>query len=185
MAWSLALMFRCTSLNTYAMFTWLPKILTGAGHDAAFGGTMVSLFAAVGLLSALFGPQLAARLSNPAPIVVGSVVAFAIRFSGLLWAPDTATVLWVIAAGLGPTTFPLALTLINLRTRTAAGSSALSGFSQGVGYLIACAGPLLFGLLRRHRRQGVPFAFLAVTVRVILVAGLRVSRPDMLEDTWG
>lgn len=185
-AWSLALMFGCTSLNTYAMFTWLPKILTGAGHDAAFGGTMVSLFAAVGLLSALFAPQLAARLSNPAPIVVGSVVAFAIGFAGLLWAPDTATVLWVIAAGLGPTTFPLALTLINLRTRTAAGSSALSGFSQGVGYLIACAGPLLFGLLHDATGGwGVPFAFLAVTVGVILVAGLRVSRPDMLEDTWG
>lgn len=184
-AWSLALMFGCTSLNTYAMFTWLPKILTEAGHDAAFGGTMVSLFAGVGLASALLAPQLAGRLSSPAPIVVGSVAAFAIGFAGLLWAPGTGTILWVIAAGLGPTTFPLALTLINLRTRTAAGSSALSGFSQGVGYLLACSGPLVFGLLHDATGGwGAPFAFLAVTVVVILVAGLRVSRPDMLEDTW-
>lgn len=91
----------------------------------------------------------------------------------------------MIAAGLGPTTFPLALTLINLRTRTAAGSSALSGFSQGVGYLLACAGPLLFGVLHDATGGwGAPFAFLAVTVVVILFAGLRVSRPDLLEDTW-
>ena len=42
-----------------------------------------------------------------------------------------------------------------------------------------------FGLLHdRTNGWGVPFAFLAVTVAVILVAGLRVSRPDMLEDTW-
>jgi CP family cyanate transporter-like MFS transporter len=184
-AWSLALMFGCTSLNTYAMFTWLPKILTAAGHDAAFGGTMVSLFAAMGLASALLAPRLATRAAGPAPIVIGSVAAFAVGYAGLLWAPNSATLLWVIAIGLGPTTFPLALTLINLRTRTAAGSSALSGFSQGVGYLLACSGPLLFGLLHDATGGwGLPFAFLAATVVVVLVAGLRVSRPDLLEDTW-
>ena len=37
--------------------------------------------------------------------------------------------LWAIIAGLGPATFPLGLTLINLRTRTPAGSAALSGFT--------------------------------------------------------
>ncbi|GAB3582543.1 MFS transporter [Calidifontibacter terrae] len=184
-AWALALMFGATSLNTYAMFTWLPKILTEAGHNAAYGGTMLSLFAGMGLVSSLFAPQLAARLSSPAPIVIGSVVAFTVGYSGLFWAPGSATLLWVIAAGLGPTTFPLALTLINLRTRTAAGSSALSGFVQGLGYLLACAGPVVFGVLHdRTGGWGVPFGFLAVTVVVVLVAGLRVSRPQMLEDTW-
>src|SRR3546814_4480926 len=59
-----------------------------------------------------------------------------------------APLLWVPLVGLGPSTFPLGLTLINLRTRTPAGSAPLSGFMQGVGYAVACLGPLLFGELR-------------------------------------
>ena len=47
----------------------------------------------------------------------------------------------------------MALTLINLRTRTAAGSAALSGFTQGVGYAVACLGPLLFGMLHDADRR--------------------------------
>ncbi|QTH37560.1 MFS transporter [Yimella sp. cx-51] len=183
-AWSLALMFAMTSLNTYALFTWLPKILTSAGRDAAYGGVMVSLFAGMGLVSAMIAPQLAARLPNPAVVVIGSVAMFVIGYAGLLWAPQTATPIWVIACGLGPTTFPLALTLINLRTRTAAGSAALSGFSQGVGYTLACLGPVVFGLL--HDAFGgwtASFGFLATTLVVMLFAGLQASRPRMLEDT--
>lgn len=40
----------------------------------------------------------------------------------------------------------MSLTLINLRTRSHIGSSTLSGFTQGVGYAVACLGPLLFGV---------------------------------------
>ncbi len=48
--------------------------------------------------------------------------------------------LWFVLLGLGPSTFPLSLTLINLRTRSAAGSAALSGFMQGLGYTLIAWG---------------------------------------------
>ena len=47
-----------------------------------------------------------------------------------LWFPTAAPWLLVALLGAGPLTFPLLLTLINLRTRTSAGSAALSGFAQ-------------------------------------------------------
>lgn len=184
-ALGLAMLFSMTSLNTYAMFTWLPQVLTEAGHTAAFGGAMVGLFSGVGLGSALLAPTLAARMRNPFPVVVGSVIAFAAGYLGLLLATDAAPVLWVVLVGAGPTTFPLALTLINLRTRTHGGSAALSGFAQGVGYAVASTGPLLFGLLHDATGGwGAPFAFLGITLVVLLIGGAIACRPRFLEDSW-
>jgi MFS transporter, CP family, cyanate transporter len=183
--WGLAIMFGATSLTTYAMFTWIPKILTDAGASDAFGGAMVALFAAVGLAAALTVPTLATRMLNPFPIVVVCAVAYAIGFAGLYWAPMHAPALWVFFIGLGPSTFPLALTLINLRTRTPAGSQALSGFSQGLGYTIACLGPVLFGMLHNATHGwGAPFAMLGLVVCVQVSAGWVACRPRMLEDSW-
>ncbi|WP_253811250.1 CynX/NimT family MFS transporter [Nocardia amikacinitolerans] len=184
-AWGMAGMFGMTSLTTYAIFAWLPKILSEAGASAAFGGTMVGLFALVGLVAALSAPTIIARFRNPFPVVVGCAALFFTAFAGLLIAPMSAPVLWVLILGLGPSTFPMALTLINLRTKTPRGSAALSGFTQGVGYAVACAGPLLFGML--HTATGgwlAPFAMLSVAVLVLLAGAWQACKPRMLEDTW-
>lgn len=183
--WGMAAMFGMTSLNTYALFTWLPKILTDAGGSAELGGNMVGLFSALGLLGALTMPALATRVANPYPIVLACAVFYAAGFLGLLLAPMQHPVLWVALVGLGPITFPLSLTLINLRTRTPAGSAALSGFSQGVGYTVAALGPLLFGVLRDATGGwGWPFAMLSGAVVVLLIGGYVACKPRMLEDSW-
>ncbi len=184
-AWGMALMFGMTSLITYSMFTWLPKLMTEAGATPAFGGTMVALFSTLGLVGALGMPALAVRIANPFPLVLACAVCHLTAFAGLLLAPMSAPVLWVVLLGLGPSTFALTLTMINLRTRTPAGSAALSGFMQGVGYAISCLGPLLFGVL--HDSSGGwlwPFAMLVIAVGVLLVGGWLACQPRWLEDTW-
>ncbi len=185
LGWSLALMFGMTSLLSYSMFTWLPRLLVDAGATPAFGGTMVALFSGLGLVSALTMPAIAVRMRNPFPIVLACIACLLCAFAGLLWAPMKAPWLWVALLGLGPSTFPLALTLINLRTRTPAGSAALSGFMQGVGYSFSCLGPLLVGLL--HSWSGHwhgPFAFLTLCSLMLLVASWRACKPQYLEDQW-
>ena len=185
LAWGMALMFGMTSLVTYSMFTWLPRLLVEAGATPTFGGAMVALFSTLGLVSALGMPALAVRVRNPYPLVVASATCHLLAFCGLLWAPMSAPLLWVALLGMGPSTFPLALTLINLRTRTPAGSAALSGFMQGVGYALSCIGPLLLGVLHEATHGWTwPFAMLAVAVSVLLVGGWLACRPRMLEDTW-
>lgn len=185
LGWSMTLMFGMTSLVSYAMFTWLPRLMTEAGADAAFGGVIVAVFSAMGLMAALVVPPLAARLRNPFVLVLASWLLCQTAFAGLWLAPMKAPVLWAILMGLGPSTFPLALTLINLRTHTPAGSAALSGFMQGVGYTLACAGPLLFGILRQSSDGwGAPFALLSAAATTILIAGWYACRPQLLEDTW-
>ncbi|WP_433759329.1 CynX/NimT family MFS transporter [Nocardia sp. CA-135398] len=184
-AWGMAGMFGMTSLTTYAMFTWLPKILSEAGASAAFGGTMVGVFALVGLVSAFTAPTVVARFRNPFPFVVGCAVFFFTAFAGLLIAPMSAPLPWVVLLGLGPSTFPMALTLINMRTRTPQGSAALSGFTQGVGYAVACVGPVLFGILHSATAGwAAPFTMLVLAVLVLLIGAWQACKPRMLEDTW-
>ncbi|MCA0156705.1 MFS transporter [Tsukamurella sp. M9C] len=185
LAWGAAAMFGMTSLNTYAMFTWIPTILSDSGGSAALGGNMVALFSGVGFLATLIVPGLCTRMVNPFPLVIVFLGCFVVGFLGLLFAPMTLTWVWVIALGLGPTTFPMALTLVNLRTRTGAGSAALSGFMQGVGYLAACAGPLGFGLLHEATHGWTaPFMMLFACLVVLGLGAYQACKPRMLEDTW-
>ncbi|WP_205786719.1 CynX/NimT family MFS transporter [Specibacter cremeus] len=185
-AWGLTLMFGCTSLNTYSMFAWLPAILTESGLDRAQAGSMLALFAALGLPLSLLVPLLAARMRNPFPAVLVMLALFVAGYLGLLLVPATATWLWVSLAGLGPGTFPLSLLLINHRTRTQAGAGALSGFGQGMGYALACTGPLMFGLLRQWTGSwAAPFGFLFGTLLILGAGAWVICRPRMLEDDFG
>lgn len=183
-AWGLTVMFGTTSLITYAMFTWIPQIITSAGGSEMLGGTMVAVFSLSGFAASFVTPALCAKFANPFPVVIACAVCHVIGFAGLLWMPLTATAVWAFIAGLGPSTFPMAMTLINLRCRTGAGSAALSGIVQGFGYLIACAGPFAFGVL--HELTGhwtLSFGFLLLAVVVLLVGGYEASKPRFLEDT--
>lgn len=182
LSWGLAGMFGLTSLITYSLFTWLPRIFSDAGADDAFGGNMLAVFSAVGLAGTLAAPSVCARMYNPFPIVVGCVIAYSVGFAGLYFAPMTASVLWVVLLGLGPSTFPMSLTLINLRTRTQAGASRLSGFSQGVGYTAACLGPLLAGALRDATGGwGWAFIFLVLAAFVMAFGAFFACKPRYLE----
>ncbi|WP_138413128.1 CynX/NimT family MFS transporter [Sinomonas gamaensis] len=185
-AWALALLFGCTSLNTYTLFAWLPPLVAGAGLTPGEAGLQLAIFSGVGLPMSLIVPVLASRLRNPFPIVVFGVSCFVAGYLGLLLAPATATWLWSTLAGLGPATFPLSLVLVNLRTHSHQASGAVSGFAQGLGYLLACAGPLFAGIL--HDATGAwtaSFAFLGVTLVILAVAGWVVCRPRFIEDHPG
>ncbi|WP_343317922.1 MFS transporter [Arthrobacter sp. TMP15] len=184
-AWGLTFMFGCTSLNTYAMFAWLPEILSQAGLDRAHAGSMLALFGALGLPLSLCIPIIAAKMRNPFPAVVVMLGCFVIGYLGLLLSPATGTWIWVVFTGLGPGTFPLALLLINHRTRTHEGAGALSGFGQGMGYTLACTGPLFFGLLRQWTGSWTgPFVFLFATLFLLGTGAWIICRPRMLEDDF-
>ncbi|WP_241990695.1 MFS transporter [Cryobacterium gelidum] len=183
-AWALAGVFAVSSLNAYAMFAWLPQLLVDtAGVSPAQAGTLLAVYAGMGIPCALIIPALTARMTNVGPLVYIGVFAFVAGDLGLLFAPETLTWLWVSLAGLGPLFFPLALVLINLRTRTHAGAVALSSFVQSIGYTLGALGPLVFGLL--HELSGGwtwPLIFLLATALAIIIAGAVIGRPHMLED---
>lgn len=182
--WSMVLMFGMTALNTYAVLTWLPTIMTDAGADPATSGSLLALFSVFGLFAAFIVPPLTLKMSNPFPLVLLCVLFLATGYAGLMIAPLTGAVAWVVLLGLGVSTFPLCLTLVNARTRTPAGSSTLSGAMQGLGYGLACIGPLCIGLLYSATRSWTgSYLLLFATLVVMLASGFVACKPRLLEDT--
>ena len=185
LGWAMCAMFGMTSLATYSMFTWLPRWFVDAGATAQAAGNLLGVYSAVLLPLAVLVPLVATRMRRPFLIVVVALACYAIGFCGMSWKPLAYPALWVASLGVAGMTFPLGLVLINLRTRTPAGSAMLSSFVQGVGYTSACLGPLLFGLL--HEASGRwtwPVAFLGLCIVVLAWGGWQACRPRYLEDEW-
>jgi CP family cyanate transporter-like MFS transporter len=182
----LALLFAMTGLNTYAMLTWLPERLTDAGLSAAAAGGQLALFAGIGAVPSLVMPLLAVRVRRVDLLVAACVGCFVAGYTGLLLAPGTATAVWVLLTGLGPSTFPLCLTLVGLRSATPATAGALSGFAQGFGYAAAAAGPVVVGILH-DTTDGwtAPFGFLGVTLALMLLGGIWVAPPGTVDEELG
>ncbi|MFD0471508.1 hypothetical protein ACFQ0B_26770 [Nonomuraea thailandensis] len=86
-----------------------------------------------------------------------------------------------VAVGMG--SFPLALMMLALRTRTPETTAALSAFGQSAGYLISGAGPLLVGVLREATGGwAVPYTLIFVVLAAQLLTGLYAGRNRYLED---
>ena len=101
------------------------------------------LLAVTGLVSvpgALVAPLLVARLRNVCWLIAAGLASFLLGHLGLLIAPTTVTLLWVLLIGSGSILFPVSLVLINVRTRTRGGTVALSGFALGVAYGLGAPG---------------------------------------------
>jgi CP family cyanate transporter-like MFS transporter len=183
-AWAIMIIFSVSSFTVYAGFAWLPSLLVETAHvTPGAAGSLLALFAIAGFPCSLLIPTIAARMKNVGILIYIAVGFLLVGYGGLLVIPSVATPLWVVVAGLGPLVFPLSLYLINERTRTHAGSVALSGFVQGVGYLLSAASPLLFGLL--HQVSGswtLSIVMLLVVSLAAIPAAVILRRHRYLED---
>jgi CP family cyanate transporter-like MFS transporter len=185
LGWASALLFGMTAMNVYALAAWLPRLLSEtADLDPAESGAYLSLYLLLSIPPALLVPTLAVRYRNGVgAIVAAGTASYLLGYGGLFLLPAHFTWLWVTLAGLGPLLFPLSIVLINLRTRTAHGVIALTGFTFGVGYLLGALGPVVVGLLRESTGGWAgPLVMLLATVAVTVISGLVLARPRMLED---
>lgn len=180
-AWSLMTMTGLTSFNNFILFTWLPTLLTRSGFDAAFAGAMLALVTAIPLVLGFVLPVLAQKMRTASPIVSAFCLSLAVGYIGLWLFPAAAPVLWTVLLGIGISTFPLALTLITLRSRSAEASAALSGFVQGGGYLMAATGPLLFAfLLQSFDMMWPAFALVLLSTAVKFAVSFSACRPGSI-----
>ncbi|WP_225448308.1 MFS transporter [Streptacidiphilus sp. P02-A3a] len=182
-AWALTFFFGLQATAAYAIMGWLPQIFQDAGISAAESGVLLAVTMVVSAPLAFVIPTYAARRPNQSPIVVALAVCGLIAYAGLAFAPAAAPWVWAVLAGLSGCAFPLALTMIGLRSRSPEGVARLSAFCQGLGYLVSVPGPVLIGVLyqREHGWYG-PLALLAVLLVAQLVAGCRAARPGQIED---
>lgn len=183
-AWGLAIYLAGNSAQTYVYFTWLPPYLVAQGIGEASAGSMLALFAILGLPVSLLVPLWVPRLKHPI-IAVGVFTACWIGgHLGVYLSPTQNTALWVALAGLGQGTFAIALLMMNLRSRTTYGSGVLSGFAQGLGYAGAAVVPMLFGVVQQATGSwGAAFAMLAGCIVVMVIGAIMINPPRAIEDT--
>jgi len=181
---SITVAFSTSTICTYAAFAWLPEILGDiAGSTPTEAGVLLAVTGLVSVPGSLVAPLLVARLRNVGWLLVAGVASFVLGYLGLLIAPATFTLLWVLLIGLGSILFPVCLVLINVRTRTHGGTVALSGFAQGIAYGLGALGPLVVGLL--HDASGgwtLPLVFLLVVALVAIVPAVTLAKPAFVED---
>ncbi|HEY9521955.1 MAG TPA: MFS transporter [Thermopolyspora sp.] len=184
LAWAIAAYFGTQSMVAYVGFGWLSQILIDKGIPAAQAGLLLALFTALGIPISIVVPPIATRFADQRPVMMVFAVLYVVGFLGLWLASDTGTAwIWVSLTGLAMGTFPLALTLLPLRTRTPEATAALSAFAQSAGYLIAGAGPLVVGVL--YQLTGgwtAPFMLLFAVIAAQVVAGWTAGREGYIED---
>lgn len=182
LARSLTLFFGCQSLNAYVVLGWLPSILIDAGRDARTASLSLALVSAMSVPMSIVLPAVAGRRLEQRGLVALTTACYAGGYLGLLWAPGPLGWLSAALLGAGNGAFPLAVTLIGLRSRRPEVTAQLSALVQSGGYLLAVVGPLLVGVL--HQGSGgwrVPLLVLLGTLLAQLVSGLRAARRGTVE----
>lgn len=181
---SITALFSTSTILTYAAFAWLPEILGDiAGSTPTEAGALLALTGLVSVPGALIAPLLVARLRNVSWLIAAGTASFVLGYLGLLLEPRALTLLWVLLIGLGSILFPVSLVLINVRTRTPAGTVTLSGFAQGIAYGLGALGPLLVGVL--HDLTGdwaLPLIFLLAVALVAIIPAITLAKPTSVED---
>lgn len=181
--WAMTAFFGLQSLNAYAVFGWFASLWRDADFGPATASALVGIVAAMSIPLSLWLPQAVARPGDQRWVLVVVMSCYPVAYVGLLVSPHRLAVLWAVVLGAALATFPIVLTLIGLRTRTAGATAALSGWTQSTGYLMAAIGPFGIGVL--HDGTGgwtAPLLVLTALSVPLFLVGLYVGRPAYIED---
>jgi CP family cyanate transporter-like MFS transporter len=182
-AWALTIFFGMQALGAYCVMGWLPEIYRSAGVDAATAGLLLAGCTLLMAPISLVLPAVAARRPDQRLWATLLTLVTGIGYGGLIVAPATGAWLWAVLIGIGSAAFPLALTMIGLRSDSERTTATLSAMAQGFGYMLAIPGPLAVGFL--HDLTGGwdwPLLLLEGVLGLQLLAGLVAGAPHRVGE---
>jgi CP family cyanate transporter-like MFS transporter len=148
-AWRITLFAAMSSAMFYTTLTWIPPTYAEAGWSSGDTGGLLLVLSVAQMAASLGVTWFARHAGDRRGQLVGSVVLGAIGCVGLAFAPMAAPWVWMICVGVSTgAMFPLSLMLpVDYEDRPDA-LRRLSAMSLTGGYVLAAAGPVLFGWLR-------------------------------------
>jgi CP family cyanate transporter-like MFS transporter len=183
LTWSLTLFFGVQSWSYYSMLAWQPSIFESHGISATKAGFLLGFSSVLAIPGALFAPRLATRMRSQGAMVFWLTMIVIVGYVGLDLSATSHPALWVALIGLGQgACFPLALTMIVLRSGSPRMTPAVSTHVQSIGYLLAAAGPITVGAL--HDASGswtLPLVVLTVLLVPQALTGLAAGRSRVIE----
>lgn len=155
-AWQVTLYFGLQSAIFYTMLTWFPAVQTSHGIGEATAGWWLAAYQAVGMVASLMVGQIMQRRADHRVVACALGVTMGIGILGMALVPGLMP-LWALVAGFASGSSLMAsLTLISMRAPSPESAGQLSGMAQGVGYLLAAAGPVAAGAVFQEVGSWVP-----------------------------
>lgn len=147
LAWHVTMFMGLQCTVFFVILSWLPTILQSKGMNSTTSGWMLGFYLMLTLGAALILPFCLARCKDQRMLAIIASIASAVPMAGLIFWPNL-TIIWLFFAGIGGGAVGiLAFSFISLRSKDYMQATSLSGMTQGIGYLIGAAGPILFGTL--------------------------------------
>lgn len=146
--WMLTGCFGLSSAQAYAILGWYPVILLDSDYSATEAAALLALLTAVGIPTMVSMPLLL-RLCGTNGLLALFALAIVAGWLGLLISPMSMGWAWSALIGFGAGSFAWSLSAIGTHCRQPATAATLSGFVQGVGYVIALVDPFGISLLNQ------------------------------------
>jgi len=185
LTWQVTLFMGLQSMLYYAALSWFPTMFRDRGVSAAQAGDLLALMNLGNAVTALMIPMLAQRAADQRLLAVWSNLATGAGLVGAVFGPAQFAVVSILVLGLGQgATLGLGIFYTMARAPDPVTAASLSAFAQGVGYLLASAGPLVVGYL--HEASGgwsIPGLVLLVVVALQLVYGWLAGRARTIPTT--
>ncbi|MFP3123618.1 MFS transporter [Ectobacillus funiculus] len=185
LAWNVTMFMGLQSVVFYSVVTWLPAILHQQGVSQSAAGWLLSLAQLASLPPTFIVPIMASRSSNQRGLVGFIVAVLLLGYIGLLSGATAFVPLYVILLGIGTGSgFGLATMFFTLRTRNAHEAAELSGMAQSVGYLLAAAGPILFGFVHDLTHNWtIPLLILVAAAILLFIFGMGAASSNYVTST--
>jgi len=170
LAWVVSAFMGLQSLAFFVYMGWMPSYQAELGLSATVIGWFTATFYVLSISSSLLTGRLLERArSQRGPAIFSGVMIFG-TYLGIALAPQW-FLLWSITGGAAcGSLMVIALSLITYRTRDFATAARLSAMSQGIGYGIAAAGPVIFGAILDGGNGWLPPVILTATLMVVMAA---------------
>lgn len=171
-AWRLAMFFGIATGAYTLVLAWLPPYYMRLGWSPTAAG---SLLGGVTLAEVVAGLAISAtidRLPDRRPALHAAIASLLSGLLVMLAAPEALALpaALLMGAGIGAL-FPLSLIVTVDHAATPADAASLTGFVQGVGYLIAGLFPFAAGIVRQHLADLSP-AWLAMACLCVVLFAL-------------
>ncbi|WP_395638793.1 MFS transporter [Pseudolysinimonas sp.] len=181
-AWAIAATLALASVSIYAAMAYLPVMLIAAGVSPAAAAFALGVAIVVGIPQALIVPLLAVRRRFVLPLLVVAAASGVVGWVGMLVAPAAAPVLWAFLIGSVPIAFPLALLLVNTRTRNHRVTVSVSAFVQAVGYVLGGLSSFIVGALHELTGGWTASTVLALVSLLLVVPAIVILRRERFVD---
>jgi CP family cyanate transporter-like MFS transporter len=171
LAWQVTIFMGTQSTLYFVVLTWWPTVEHSQGFSVATAGLHQGLLQISGIVGSVVCGMLLHRWHSDQRVLALCVAPLPIVAILGQFAWPQGAILWNVIIGLSTgSTLVLALTLFGLRTSHHGQAAALSGMAQSLGYVLAAAGPMVFGLL--HDATG---GWRASLVMVVALSAVQVT----------